>query len=94
MCDAVHIDPATGKHTILGVFSNIKGRLTAGKFNMCFDLGSRDCTARNFDVDGNAVIGSCFLVHNSEGCDLYDCIGTNVGGSGTPTVTSFGCRLR
>lgn len=26
MCDAVHIDPATGKHTILGVFSNIKGR--------------------------------------------------------------------
>ena len=26
MCDAVHIDPATGKHPILGVFSNIKGR--------------------------------------------------------------------
>lgn len=25
-CDAVHIDPATGKHTILGVFSNIKAR--------------------------------------------------------------------
>ena len=25
-CDGVHIDPATGKHTILGVFSNIKGR--------------------------------------------------------------------
>lgn len=24
-CDGVHIDPATGKHTILGVFSNIKG---------------------------------------------------------------------
>ena len=23
-CDGVHIDPATGKHTILGVFSNIK----------------------------------------------------------------------
>ena len=23
-CDAVHIDPATGKHTILGIFSNIK----------------------------------------------------------------------
>jgi hypothetical protein len=24
LCDAVHIDPGTGKHTILGVFSNIK----------------------------------------------------------------------
>ncbi len=26
MCDAVHIDPATGKHTILGVFSNIQAK--------------------------------------------------------------------
>lgn len=26
MCDGVHVDPATGKHTILGIFSNIKGR--------------------------------------------------------------------
>lgn len=25
-CDAVHIDPGTGKHTILGVFSNINAR--------------------------------------------------------------------
>lgn len=25
-CDGVHIDPATGKHTILGVFSNIAAR--------------------------------------------------------------------
>ena len=25
-CDGVHLDPATGKHTILGVFSNIRGR--------------------------------------------------------------------
>ncbi|MBI2513599.1 MAG: hypothetical protein HYV96_16665 [Opitutae bacterium] len=25
-CDGVHLDPGTGKHTILGVFSNIKGR--------------------------------------------------------------------
>ena len=25
-CDGVHIDPATGKHTILGIFSNIRGR--------------------------------------------------------------------
>lgn len=26
MCDGVHIDPATGKHTLLGVFSNLKAR--------------------------------------------------------------------
>jgi hypothetical protein len=26
MCDAVHIDPGTGKHTILGIFSNIRVR--------------------------------------------------------------------
>ena len=25
-CDAVHIDPGSGKHTILGVFSNIQAR--------------------------------------------------------------------
>jgi hypothetical protein len=25
-CDGVHIDPASGKHTILGVFSNIRAR--------------------------------------------------------------------
>lgn len=25
-CDGVHIDPSTGKHTLLGVFSNIGGR--------------------------------------------------------------------
>ena len=25
-CDAVHVDPATGKHTLLGVFSNIRAR--------------------------------------------------------------------
>lgn len=26
ICDAVHIDPATGKHYILGCFSNIRAR--------------------------------------------------------------------
>jgi hypothetical protein len=26
MCDGVHIDPGSGKHTILGVFSNIRAR--------------------------------------------------------------------
>ena len=25
-CDGVHIDPGTGKHTVLGVFSNIQAR--------------------------------------------------------------------
>jgi hypothetical protein len=25
-CDGVHIDPGSGKHTLLGVFSNISGR--------------------------------------------------------------------
>lgn len=25
-CDGVHIDPGSGKHTILGIFSNIRGR--------------------------------------------------------------------
>jgi len=25
-CDAVHIDPGSGKHTLLGVFSNIQAR--------------------------------------------------------------------
>ncbi len=25
-CDGVHIDPGTGKHTILGIFSNIRAR--------------------------------------------------------------------
>jgi hypothetical protein len=24
MCDGVHLDPATGKHTLLGVFANIR----------------------------------------------------------------------
>ncbi len=26
MCDAVHIDPATGKHYLMGCFSNIRAR--------------------------------------------------------------------
>ena len=25
-CDGVHIDPGSGKHTILGIFSNIQAR--------------------------------------------------------------------
>ncbi|HEY0967420.1 MAG TPA: hypothetical protein VGD88_08530 [Opitutaceae bacterium] len=25
-CDGVHVDPATGKHTILGIFAAIRGR--------------------------------------------------------------------
>ena len=26
LCDGVHIDPTTGKHTVLGIFSNIMAR--------------------------------------------------------------------
>jgi hypothetical protein len=26
LCDAVHIDPGSGKHTVLGIFSNIKAK--------------------------------------------------------------------
>jgi len=26
MCDGVHVDPATGKHTLLGIFSAIRAR--------------------------------------------------------------------
>lgn len=26
ICDGVHVDPATGKHTLLGIFSNIRVR--------------------------------------------------------------------
>lgn len=70
-------------------FLDIVGRLTSAKFNACFDLGSRDCSADHADVDGNAAITSCLLVHNAENIDLYDCIGTRVGGAGTPTVLSF-----
>jgi hypothetical protein len=70
-------------------FLDIVGRFTTAKFNAAFDLGSRDCTADHVDVDGNAAIPSCFLVHNTENIDLYDCIGTRVGGAGTPTVISF-----
>ncbi len=46
MCDGVHLDPATGKHTILGVFSNIR----AAHFPvvhpfMIWFLTLADCTA-------------------------------------------------
>jgi hypothetical protein len=44
-CDAVHVDPGTGKHTVLGVFSNI----AAAKFPithpfMIWFLTITDCT--------------------------------------------------
>lgn len=50
-CDATHIDPATGKHTILGVFSNIK----AGKFPvthplMTWFLTLTDCSTGQHEV--------------------------------------------
>lgn len=45
-CDGVHIDPATGKHTILGVFSNIKGhRFPVTHPFMVWFLSLTDCAA-------------------------------------------------
>jgi hypothetical protein len=45
-CDAVHIDPASGKHTILGIFSNIKGpRFPLSHPLMIWFLTLTDCAA-------------------------------------------------
>lgn len=46
MCDGVHIDPATGKHTILGVFSNIRAqRFPVTHPFMVWFLTLADCSA-------------------------------------------------
>lgn len=43
-CDGVHIDPGTGKHTILGVFSNIKAhRFPVAHPFMIWFLTISDC---------------------------------------------------
>ncbi|MFI5356060.1 MAG: DUF6941 family protein [Opitutales bacterium] len=45
-CDGVHIDPATGKHTILGVFSNIRAqRFPVSHPFMIWFLTLTDCSA-------------------------------------------------
>ncbi len=45
-CDGVHIDPGTGKHTLLGVFSNIKAqRFPVSHPFMIWFLTLSDCTA-------------------------------------------------
>jgi hypothetical protein len=45
-CDAVHIDPGTGKHTILGVFSDIKARqFPVTHPQMMWFLTITDCSA-------------------------------------------------
>ena len=45
-CDGVHIDPGTGKHTLLGVFSNIKAqRFPVAHPFMVWFLTLSDCTA-------------------------------------------------
>jgi hypothetical protein len=45
-CDGVHIDPATGKHTILGVFSNIPAhRFPATHPFMVWFMTLTDCSA-------------------------------------------------
>jgi hypothetical protein len=44
MCDAVHIDPGSGKHTILGVFSNINAlRFPVSHPHMVWFLTITDC---------------------------------------------------
>jgi hypothetical protein len=44
-CDAAHIDPGSGKHTILGIFSNIKGhRFPLTHPLMVWFLTITDCT--------------------------------------------------
>jgi len=45
MCDGVHMDPASGKHTLLGVFSNIKGqRFPVTHPFMVWFLAISDCS--------------------------------------------------
>ena len=45
-CDGVHLDPATGKHTILGVFSNIRAhRFPVTHPFMIWFLTLTDCAA-------------------------------------------------
>ncbi len=45
-CDGVHIDPASGKHTVLGVFSNIHGHQFPLIHPLMFwFLSVTDCTA-------------------------------------------------
>jgi hypothetical protein len=47
-CDAAHIDAASGKHTLLGVFSNIKAhRYPVTHPNMVWFLTITDCAAGN-----------------------------------------------
>lgn len=51
MCDGVHIDPATGKHTILGVFSNIKAqRFPVSHPFMIWFLTLTDCSVGSHQV--------------------------------------------
>jgi hypothetical protein len=50
-CDGVHIDPGTGKHTILGVFSNIKGhRFPVTHPFMIWFMTLTDCAAGEHKV--------------------------------------------
>jgi hypothetical protein len=51
MCDGVHIDPATGKHTILGVFSNIQAkRFPVTHPFMIWFMTLTDCSAGRHEV--------------------------------------------
>jgi len=50
-CDGVHLDPATGKHTILGVFSNIRAhRFPVTHPFMIWFMTLTDCAAGQHKV--------------------------------------------
>ena len=50
-CDGVHLDPATGKHTILGVFSNIRAhRFPVTHPFMMWFMTLTDCAAGSHKV--------------------------------------------
>lgn len=50
-CDGVHLDPATGKHTILGVFSNIRAhRFPVTHPFMIWFMTLTDCAAGSHKV--------------------------------------------
>ncbi len=50
-CDGVHLDPATGKHTVLGVFSNIRAhRFPVTHPFMIWFMTLADCAAGTHKV--------------------------------------------
>ena len=59
--------------------------LTTAKFQVVYDLGTRDSTMDSVHADSGGVIPTCILLANNEEVDLYDCTGIRAGGAGAPT---------